>query len=44
MPDEPFSLSVPPIATADLTGTGGRIGAEPEDFQVDEVPLYDAVW
>ncbi len=29
-----------PFATADLPGVGGRIGAEPEDFRVDEVPLY----
>jgi len=24
-----------------LPGTGGRVGTEPEDFRVDEVPLYD---
>jgi tRNA pseudouridine13 synthase len=29
-----------PFTTADLPGVGGRIGAEPEDFRVDEVPLY----
>jgi tRNA pseudouridine13 synthase len=26
--------------TADLPGTGGRIKAEPEDFEVEEVPAY----
>lgn len=30
----------PPIATADLPGAGGRIGPEPEDFQVDEVGAF----
>jgi tRNA pseudouridine13 synthase len=34
------SPSLPPIATEDLPGTGGVIGPEPEDFQVDEIPLY----
>lgn len=37
---EPSSPSIPPIATSDLPGTGGAIGPEPEDFQVDEIPLY----
>jgi tRNA pseudouridine13 synthase len=32
----------PPIQTGDLPGTGGAIGAEPEAFVVDEVPLYPA--
>jgi tRNA pseudouridine13 synthase len=36
----PLIPLIPPIATADLPGTGGGIGAEPEDFRVDEVPLY----
>jgi tRNA pseudouridine13 synthase len=27
--------------TADLPGTGGRIRRRPEDFQVDELPLYE---
>ncbi len=31
----------PPIAFGDLPGTGGHVGTEPEDFCVDEVPLYD---
>jgi tRNA pseudouridine13 synthase len=35
-----FSLTVPPITTEDLPETGGAIGPEPEDFQVDEIPLY----
>jgi tRNA pseudouridine13 synthase len=30
----------PPIFTPDLPGTGGAIGPDPTDFQVDEVPLY----
>lgn len=30
----------PPVATADLPGTGGTIGREPEDFRVDEIPAY----
>lgn len=30
----------PPLETADLPGAGGRVGPEPEDFQVDELPLY----
>ena len=31
----------PPIAFDDLPGTGGHVGTEPEDFCVDEIPLYD---
>jgi tRNA pseudouridine13 synthase len=34
------SPSIPPITTHDLPGTGGALGPEPEDFQVDEIPLY----
>jgi tRNA pseudouridine13 synthase len=30
----------PPVATLDCPGTGGAIGSDPEDFVVDEVPLY----
>ena len=30
----------PPLWTSDLAGTGGAIGPDPEDFLVDEVPLY----
>ncbi|HEX2879967.1 MAG TPA: tRNA pseudouridine(13) synthase TruD [Polyangiaceae bacterium] len=29
------------LASADLVGTGGRIGPEPEDFVVEEVPAYE---
>jgi tRNA pseudouridine13 synthase len=29
-----------PLSTADLPGVGGKLGREPEDFQVDEVPAY----
>jgi tRNA pseudouridine13 synthase len=32
----------PPYDHADLPATGGRIGPRPEDFVVDEVPLYPA--
>ena len=39
MPDHAV-IATPPIATSDLPGTGGTIGPEPEDFQVDEIPLY----
>ena len=31
-----------PYLTSDLPGIGGRIRARPEDFQVDELPLYPA--
>lgn len=30
----------PPVSTSDLPGTGGSIGPAPEDFVVDELPLY----
>ena len=30
-----------PYLTADLTGTGGVIKAEPEDFVVEEIPAYE---
>lgn len=36
----PGSMSPPPVHTAALPGTGGRIGPDPEDFRVDELPLY----
>jgi tRNA pseudouridine13 synthase len=32
----------PPFDHADLEGIGGHIGPDPEDFVVDEVPLYAA--
>jgi tRNA pseudouridine13 synthase len=31
---------VPPFFTADLEGTGGAIGPDPEDFLVEEIPAY----
>ncbi len=40
MEDTTHSPSLPPITCSDLRGTDGRIGPAPEDFQVDEVPLY----
>src|SRR5437867_4499238 len=30
----------PPLLTADLPGTGGRIKVVPEDFEVEEIPAY----
>jgi tRNA pseudouridine13 synthase len=38
-PNRPLPAE-PPFATNDLPGTGGAIGPEPEDFRVDEIPLY----
>src|SRR5438067_13929550 len=36
-----FDLGSPlPLLTADLPGIGGRIKAEPEDFEVEEIPAY----
>jgi tRNA pseudouridine13 synthase len=32
----------PPVAYPDLPGLAGHVGPEPEDFQVDELPLYAA--
>lgn len=32
----------PEFTLPDIEGIGGRIGSEPEDFRVDEVPLYPA--
>src|SRR5438309_6455358 len=31
----------PPLLTSDLPGLGGRIKANPEDFEVEEVPAYE---
>jgi tRNA pseudouridine13 synthase len=39
MSHDPFTRT--PLLTADLPGTGGRIKAEPEDFEVEEVPAYE---
>ena len=33
-------LAPPPLLTADLPGIGGRIKAELEDFEVEEIPAY----
>ncbi len=33
-------LAPPPLATADLPGTSGHVKAQPEDFEVEEVPAY----
>ena len=30
-----------PLFTADLPGIGGRIKAQPEDFEVEEIPAYE---
>ncbi|HEY6080955.1 MAG TPA: tRNA pseudouridine(13) synthase TruD [Polyangiaceae bacterium] len=32
----------PPVFCSDLLPVGGRVGPEPEDFQVDELPAYPA--
>src|SRR5437588_7421928 len=38
----PFDpLSPPPLATAELSGIGGRIKTEIEDFEVEEIPAYE---
>jgi tRNA pseudouridine13 synthase len=34
-------LRSPPLLTADLPGIGGRMKAEPEDFEVEEIPAYE---
>src|SRR5436190_12988637 len=39
MPLDP--LAPPPLVTAALPGIGGRIKAQPEDFDVEEVPAYE---
>jgi tRNA pseudouridine13 synthase len=31
----------PPLLTTDLPGLGGRLKAEPEDFEVEEIPAYE---
>src|SRR5579883_1587470 len=31
----------PPLLTPDLPGAGGRIKAEPDDFEVAEIPAYE---
>jgi tRNA pseudouridine13 synthase len=35
-------LLPPPLLTADLPGVGGRIKTVPEDFEVEEIPAYEA--
>src|SRR5262249_39931184 len=37
---ETNSYREPPLLTADLPGTGGRIKVQPEDFEVEEIPAY----
>ncbi len=39
---ETITPLVPPLSAAELPPVGGAIGSEPEDFIVDEVPLYAA--
>jgi tRNA pseudouridine13 synthase len=34
-------LRPPPLLTADLPGIGGQLKAEPEDFDVSEIPAYE---
>jgi tRNA pseudouridine13 synthase len=40
--EAPITPHIPPVAYPELAPVGGRVGPEPEDFQVDEVPLYAA--
>jgi tRNA pseudouridine13 synthase len=35
-----FTIHEPPVAYPELPAIGGRVGPEPEDFRVDEVPAY----
>jgi tRNA pseudouridine13 synthase len=35
-----ISLHTPPVRFPDLAPVGGKVGPEPEDFVVDEVPAY----
>jgi tRNA pseudouridine13 synthase len=35
-------LAPPPLLTASLPGIGGRIKQTPEDFEVEEIPAYEA--
>jgi tRNA pseudouridine13 synthase len=37
---EPTAPHEPPFATSSLPAAGGAIGAEPEDFRVEEIPAY----
>ncbi len=34
-------FDAPPLLTGELPGLGGRIKAEPEDFEVEEIPAYE---
>ena len=34
-------LAQPPLLTADIPGTGGTLRAQPEDFEVEELPAYE---
>lgn len=36
--NEPLRPFAPPLLTVDLPAAGGRLGLEPEDFVVDEIP------
>lgn len=36
------SILAPPLLTADLPGIGGRIKQQIEDFEVEEIPAYEA--
>ena len=41
-PKGPLAPRPVPLLTADLRGTGGMVRAVPEDFRVEEIPLYPA--
>lgn len=36
-----FDPRTPPLLTADLPGSGGRLKTVPEDFEVEEIPAYE---
>jgi len=36
-----FFLAPPPVVTADLPGIAGVIKAQPDDFEVEEIPAYE---
>jgi tRNA pseudouridine13 synthase len=39
--DAALGSQKPPFFTADLPAPGGAVGPEPEDFRVDELPLFE---
>jgi tRNA pseudouridine13 synthase len=41
-PDREISLHAPPVFFPELPPIGGKVGPEPEDFTVEEIPAYAA--